>query len=169
MKPVKFYWMHRPYHRMMTRREMSLPETLSITRQLIRRLHIKRSGWCANDIYAANMMDIDIDAMGIPDPEGHPMRPVEQRERKRKGLRISDRRRRKAKSRSLSKKGGPRWWDLNPRGYEQGIGPGHRRKKGGTSHQAALVIGGIQVINTGIGYGQWAPKHSKGMGSQRGE
>jgi hypothetical protein len=42
-------------------------------------------------------------------------------------------------------------------------------EKGGTSHQAALVIGGIEVINTGMGYGQWAPKHSKGMGSQRGE
>jgi hypothetical protein len=25
-------------------------------------------------------------------------------------------------------------------------------EKGGTSHQAALVIGGIKVINTGIGY-----------------
>jgi hypothetical protein len=42
-------------------------------------------------------------------------------------------------------------------------------EKGGTSHQAALVIGGMEVINTGMGYGQWAPKHSKGMGPQRGE
>jgi hypothetical protein len=42
-------------------------------------------------------------------------------------------------------------------------------EKEGTSHQATLVIGGIQVINTGIRYGQWPPKHSKGMGSQRGE
>jgi hypothetical protein len=25
-------------------------------------------------------------------------------------------------------------------------------EKGGTSHQAALVIGGIKAINTGIGY-----------------
>ena len=39
-------------------------------------------------------------------------------------------------------------------------------EKEGTSHQAALVIGGIKVINTGIGYMQWAPK---GMGPQRGE
>jgi hypothetical protein len=54
-------------------------------------------------IYAANMMDIDIDAMGIPGSEGHaPMRPVEQRERK--GLRISDRRRRKAKSQKFVQK-----------------------------------------------------------------
>jgi hypothetical protein len=62
--------------------------------------------WCANDIYAANMMDINIDAMGIPGSEGHPMRPVEQRERK--GLRISDRRRRKAKSQKFVQKRAPR-------------------------------------------------------------
>jgi hypothetical protein len=82
--------------------------------------------WCANGIYAANMMDIDIDAMGIPGPEGHPMaRPVEQRERKR--FRISDRRSETEKSKKLEvfvQKRGPRW-DLNPRGYEQEIGPDH--------------------------------------------
>ena len=37
----------------------------------------------------------------------------------------------------------------------------------GTSHQATPVIGGIDVINTGIGYGQYA--HSKGVSAQRGE
>jgi hypothetical protein len=84
-----------------------------------------RTAWCANGIYAANMMDIDIDAVGIPGPEGHLMRPVEQRERK--GLRISDRRRRKAKSQKFVQTRGPRW-DLNPCGYEQGIGPDHLRK-----------------------------------------
>jgi hypothetical protein len=30
----------------------------------------------------------------------------------------------------------------------------------------ACDIGGIKVINTGIGYGQWSPKHSKGRGSR---
>ena len=34
----------------------------------------------------------------------------------------------------------------------------------GTSHQATPVIGGINVINTGIGYGQYA--HSKGISAQ---
>jgi hypothetical protein len=49
------------------------------------------------------MVDIDIDAVVVLGPEGHPMRPVEQRERKR--FRISDRRQRKQKARSFSKKG----------------------------------------------------------------
>ena len=31
-----------------------------------------RTVLCANDICAANMMDVDVDAMGILDPEGHP-------------------------------------------------------------------------------------------------
>jgi hypothetical protein len=57
----------------------------------------------ANNIYAANMVDIDIDAVVVLGPEGHPMRPVEQRERKR--FRISDRRQRKAKSQKFFKKG----------------------------------------------------------------
>ena len=69
--------------------------------------------WCAHDIYAANIVGIDIDAMGIPGPEGHPMRPVEQRERE-KRLRISDRRRRKAKSQELVQKRGPRWDLIEP-------------------------------------------------------
>ena len=60
----------------------------------------------ANDIHAANMMDIDIDAMGFRARRGIRMRPREQRERKR--FRISDRRRRKAKSKKKkSKKKGP--------------------------------------------------------------
>jgi hypothetical protein len=41
------------------------------------------------------------------------------------------------------------------------------KEQEGTSHQAALVIGGIHVINTGIGYGQYS--HSKGVSAQRGE
>jgi hypothetical protein len=61
-----------------------------------------RAVWGANDIHVANMMDIDVDAMGIPGPEGHPRRPVEQRGRK--GLRISDRRREKAKSQKFVQK-----------------------------------------------------------------
>jgi hypothetical protein len=39
-------------------------------------------------------------------------------------------------------------------------------EKGGTSQQATPVIGGIKVINTGMGYVQWVPK---GMGPRRGE
>ena len=35
VKPVKFYWMHWPCHKMVMRREMVLPETFSITRHLI--------------------------------------------------------------------------------------------------------------------------------------
>jgi hypothetical protein len=37
------------------------------------------------------------------------------------------------------------------------------KEQEGTSHQATLVIGGINVIviNTGMGYGQYA--HSKGV------
>jgi hypothetical protein len=62
----------------------------------------------ANGHYAMDMrdmMDMDIDLMGIPGPEGHiRMRPVEQRERKR--FRISDRRRRKAKSQKFVQKEG---------------------------------------------------------------
>jgi hypothetical protein len=33
------------------------------------------------------------------------------------------------------------------------------KEQGGTSHQATLVIGGINFINTGTGYGQYS--HSK--------
>jgi hypothetical protein len=112
------------------------------------------------------MMDIDVDAMGILGPEGHPMRSVEQRERKR--FRISDGE--KQKARSLSKKGPT--MGLEP----PHVGMSKRsdlliEEKAGTSHQAALVIviGDIKAITTGIGYGQCAPRHSKGMGSQRGE
>jgi hypothetical protein len=93
---------------------------------------------CTNDIYAANMMDIDIDAMRFRALRGIRMRPMDQRERNR--FRISDRRRRKAKSQKLvqSKKRGPRW-DSNPRGY---VGTSKRldlviKDQEGTSHQAA--------------------------------
>jgi hypothetical protein len=66
---------------------------------------------------------------------GHSMRPVEQeqRERKRKGLRISDRRREKSKKPEGCPKRGPRWdlgWDLDPRGYEQEIGEAMSAQRG---------------------------------------
>jgi hypothetical protein len=84
-----------------------------------------RTALGANDIHAANMMDIDVDAMGFRALRGIRMKPREQRERKR--FRISDRRRRKAKNKNnCPKTRGPRW-DSNPRGYEQEIGPGHQR------------------------------------------
>jgi hypothetical protein len=116
----------------------------------------------ANDIHAANMMDIDIDAMGFRGLKGIRMRPREQRERKR--FRISDRRRRKAKSKKkCPKRRGPRW-DSNPRGYmSKGLDLLIKEQEG-TNHQATLVIGGIHFINTGIGYGQYA--HSKGISAQ---
>jgi hypothetical protein len=152
--PVKFYWVHRPYHRMMTRREVGLPETSSIAIQLTINSQVTQAirvvkDYCAmgrgakkaedgrqalvhgtyprgamtaqnvgeediqnvrtvlgaNDIHAANMMDIDIDAIGFRALRGIRRRPREQRERKR--FCISDRRRRKAKSKKLSKKKGP--------------------------------------------------------------
>jgi hypothetical protein len=65
------------------------------------------------------MMDIDIDAMGIPGPEGHPMRPVEQRERKKTPY-IRSEAEKSEKPEVFVQKRGPRW-DLNPRGYEQEI------------------------------------------------
>jgi hypothetical protein len=72
------------------------------------------------------MMDIDIDAIGFRALRGIRRRPREQRERKR--FCISDRRRRKAKSKKkCPKRRGPRW-DSNPRGYEQEVGPNHLRK-----------------------------------------
>jgi hypothetical protein len=111
--------------------------------------------------------------LALPGPErdmGHSMRPVEQeqRERTRTGLRISDRRREKSKKPEGSPKKGARGGTWTHVGMSKGL---HLviEEKGGTSHQAALVIGGMEVINTGMGYGQWAPKHSKGMGPQRGE
>jgi hypothetical protein len=66
-----------------------------------------RTVWGANYIHAANMMDIDIDAIGFLALRGIRRRPREQRERKR--LCISDRRRRKAKSKKkCPKRRGPR-------------------------------------------------------------
>jgi hypothetical protein len=40
---------------------------------------------------------------------------------------------------------GPPRWGLNPRGHEQGIGPCHLKE--GPSHQATLVIEGMEVVN----------------------
>ena len=62
--------------------------------------------WGANDIHTANMMFIDIDAIGFWALRTIRRRPREQRERKR--FCIADRRRRKAKSKIVvQKKKGP--------------------------------------------------------------
>jgi hypothetical protein len=60
----------------------------------------------ANDIHAANMMDIDIDAMGFRGLRGIRMRPREQRERKKDSVYpIGDGEKQKATK--MSKKKGP--------------------------------------------------------------
>jgi hypothetical protein len=79
-----------------------------MTAQMLERGGYKnvRIVWGANDIHAANMMDIDIDAIGFWALRSIRRRPREQRERKR--FCISDRRRRKAKSKKNVQKGGAR-------------------------------------------------------------
>jgi hypothetical protein len=107
--------------------------------------------FCAHDIYAANMMDIDLDAMGVPDPEGRgasECNPWSVEQRKGKGFRISNWRRRKAKSQKLVQKEGA--YD----GTRTHVGMSKRldlviKGQEGTSHQAALMTGGTYVINTG--------------------
>jgi hypothetical protein len=111
-----------------------------------------------------DVMDIDIDAMGIPDPKGHP-NAARGAERERTIPYIRSETEKSKKPEICPKSRGPQW-DLNPRGYAQEIGPGHQRTVS-TSHQTTLVIGGINVINTGMGCGQYA--HSKGVSAQRGE
>ena len=79
-----------------------------MTAQMLERGGYKnvRIVWGANDIHAANMMDIDIDEIGFWALRIIRRRHREQRERK--IFCISDRRRRKAKSKKrLSKKKGP--------------------------------------------------------------
>jgi hypothetical protein len=121
-----------------------------------------RAVLCTNDIYAANMMDMDIDAMGFRALGGIRMRPMEQRERNR--FRISDRRRRrKAKSQKFVQK------EVAHDGTRTHVGMSKRldliiKDQEGTSHQATHVIGGINVINTGTGQGQYT--HSKGISAQ---
>jgi hypothetical protein len=66
-----------------------------------RDMEIVRVVLAAEGIYVESMMDID--AMGVPGPEGHP-NATRGAERERKRFRTSDRRRRKAKSQKLSKK-----------------------------------------------------------------
>ena len=71
-----------------------------MTAQMLERGGYKnvRIVWGANDIHAANMMDIDIDAIGFRALRGIRRRPREQRERKRFCIDcISDGRRIKAK------------------------------------------------------------------------
>jgi hypothetical protein len=113
------------------------------------------------------MMDIHVDAMGIPSPEGHP-NSTRGAEREKKIPYIRSETEKSKKSEICPKRRGPRW-DLNPHvGMSKGLDLVIKEQEG-TSHQAALVIGGINVINTGIGHGQCAPKHPKGMSAQRGE
>jgi hypothetical protein len=68
----------------------------------------RREVLCAADIYAANMIDIDVDAMGIPGPEGH-LNAARGAEREKKipymAAPIGDGE--KQKARRLSKKKGP--------------------------------------------------------------
>ena len=122
-----------------------------------------RTVWGANDItHAANMMDIDIDAIGFRALRGIRRRPREQRERKR--FCISDRRRRKAKSKMIVQKEGARGprWDSNPRGYEQEIGPNHLRKGRHEPSSCAYDRGhkGYKHWDRiwDMGNGQWSPK-----------
>jgi hypothetical protein len=98
---------------------------------------------CANDIYAENMMAIDIDAMRIPDPGGHP-NATHGAERERERFRISDRRRRKAKSQKFVQKEGARDGTRTHVGMSKRLDLAIKGEEG-TSHQAALVIGGIML------------------------
>ena len=77
-----------------------------VTAQMLERGGYKnvRIVWGANDIHTANMMDIDIDAIGFWALRIIRRRPREQRERKR--FCIADRRRRKAKSKIIVQKEG---------------------------------------------------------------
>jgi hypothetical protein len=87
-----------------------------------------RTAWGANDIHAENVMDIDIDAIGFWALRGIGRRPREQSEREKRVLYIRSETEKSKKQKKCPKRRGPRW-DSNPRGYEQGIGPSHLRKR----------------------------------------
>jgi hypothetical protein len=95
---------------------------------------------CANDIYAVNMMDIDIDAMGIPDPERH-SNAARGAEREKKIPYIRSETEKSKKPEICPKRRGPRW-DLNPRGCEQGIGSDLRVFKS-RKHSSQQCLWGI--------------------------
>jgi hypothetical protein len=91
----------------------------------------------ANGHYAMDMrdmMDMDIDLMGIPGPEGHP-NAARGAEREEKIPYIRSETEKSKKPEICPKRRGPRW-DLNPRGYEQEIGPVAIKEQEGTIHQA---------------------------------
>jgi hypothetical protein len=93
-------------------------------------IHLIRAILAANGHYAMNMrdmMDMNMDSMGIPDPEGHP-NAARGAEREKKIPYIRSETEKSKKPEACPKRRGPRW-DLNPRGYEQEIGPGHQRTR----------------------------------------
>jgi hypothetical protein len=77
-------------------------------------------------IFTRQHDDIDIDAMGIPGPEGHPNATRGAEREKSKKLETGPKRR------------GPRW-DLNPRGCEQEIGPDHHHQRTGQPYTPPCV------------------------------
>jgi hypothetical protein len=120
----------------------------------------------ANGIHAANMMGIDVDAMGFRALRGIRMRPREQRERKDSVYPIGEGEKQKAKK--MSKKKGLQGAHDGTRTH---VGMSKRldlviKEQEGTSHQATLVIGGITFINTGTRYGYGQHTHSKGISAQ---
>jgi hypothetical protein len=78
---------------------------------------------------------------------------------------------RKKKTEVRPKRRGSRW-DSNPRvGMSKGLDLVIEKKEEGKHEPPSGACGGDRGhrAHCGIRYGQWALKHSKGMGSQRGE
>jgi hypothetical protein len=91
-------------------------------------IHLIRAILAANGHYAMDMrdvVDVDIDSMGILGPEGHP-NAARGAEREKTIPYIRSETEKSKKPEICPKRRGPRW-NLNPRGYEQEIGPGHQR------------------------------------------
>jgi hypothetical protein len=107
-----------------------------------------RAVLCANDIHSRGKHDgYGYRFDGIPGPQGHPN--ATQGAERETRLRISDRRRRKAKSQNFVQKEGAHDGTRTHVGMnEQEIGPAGVviKEQEGTSHQAALVIGGIKIL-----------------------
>jgi hypothetical protein len=87
-----------------------------------------------------DMMDMDMDSIDIPGPEGHP-NAARGAEGEEKIPYIRSETEKSKKPEICPKRRGPRW-DLNPRGY---VGMSKRldlaiKEQEGTSHQATLVI-----------------------------
>jgi hypothetical protein len=101
-------------------------------------------------VYVLDMRDIA--SVGILDPDGRrcAMPECEPWGRARKNIPHFRLETEKSKKPEICpKRRGPRW-DLNPRGYEQEIGPGHQRTGRHEPSSCACVIGlgGINVIST---------------------